>query len=276
MVLRANETAKELLGSDDPESNAYLPGWITEQLGFASKLKSGENDLALSLNLPLADLNRFVVVPESLPTSPGALKESLGAVIGGTRDDAVGSLNPFAKALMESITGTNTFTQTKFTDQAAGPLYSLLPGATWINPENGRREGSGFAQAQIKNLIPFFGQAERLLPGEVGRDGVQNDRLLGNWLSQATSFSPLAVSATLNDTQLTGELRARNVELEARIKKEARKLGITTEELRAMYDEESSFSRLFGTGSGDDASFARAFMKAKKNRDRALAAALAP
>lgn len=276
MVLRGNETVKDLLGSDDEQLNEYLPGWLTEQLGFASSLKSGDNNMALGLNLPLADLNRMIVVPDSLPTSPGALKESIQAVLGGTRDDAVGSLNPFAKALMETITGTNTFTQTPFTDTAAGPLFSRIPGATWIDPETGRREGSGYAQSQMKNLLPFFGQAERLLPGSLGAEGVENERLVGNWLSQATAGLPISINATLTESQLAGELRGRNKELEARIKREARKLGVTTEELRKAYDDETNFSRLFKTGAGSDTSFARAFLQVSKRRNTTVAAALAP
>lgn len=282
MVLRGQQQAENLLGSDDETLNTYTPGWIREQLGFASRFAPGEGNLALSLNLPLTDVNRYVVLPDlsNLPDSPGeipgALVESAGAIIGGTRDDAVGSLNPFAKALMESITGTSTFTQAPFTDQASGPLFSYIPGATWIDPETGQRVGSGFAQTQLKNLIPFLGQAERLLPGQVGREGVENDRLLGNYLSQITSFSPLAVSATLTEKQLTGEASARNRALEDVIKREARKLGITTTELRDLYDQEVNFAKLYNTKASDSTSFARAYLKAQKNRNRALAAALAP
>lgn len=278
MALRSLEKIQDSIGQEeDSYYNQYLPGWVKEQMGFASTMRSGDNPLALSLNLPLADLNRYVVIPDSLPTSPTAARQMLGAVVSGTRDDAVGSLNPFIKTGIESITGTSTFTGSKFTDQPAGPIYSLLsvlPGIpdTYIDPETGQRMTSGFGQSQVRNLLPIVGQGDRLIP--FGQQGNNKERVFGNWMSQLTSGLPVSVSATVTNSQMTGELKSRNRDLEQIIKLEARKRGLTTDEIRDQFEQDQKIAQMFRSPAKDDTVLSNAITRIDRNRKRALAAAL--
>jgi len=265
-VLKLQENVKAQFEDKDDDMSEYMPQWLREQLGFASSFASGENQLALGLNLPLADINRFFEVPVTaegkLDVSGGmrVLPRLLSAAVGGVRDDALGSASPFIKAPIEAATGVNLFTGAKFQEQAAGPVYrafSVLPGLpdTYVDPETGEVRSSGFAINQFRNLLPQLGQIDRLLP--FGQQGEQQARIKGNWISQATSFLPVTVSATLTESQYAGELRTRNLTLENQIREYERANGIPEGSLREAYNKQQQ-------------------MLGSKARIRALAAALGP
>lgn len=266
-ILKLQENVKKQFEDEDQDMAEYMPQWLQEQLGFASVLQSGENQLAMGLNLPLTDLNRFFEVPVTESGRPDLTLNPLGLVsrvgrvaLGGARDDAVGSASPFVKAPIEALTGVNLFTGAKFSQQTPGPAYtalSALPGIpdVYINPETGQRETSGYALNQVRNLLPPIGQLDRLLP--FGQQGSAAERLRGNWVSQGLSFLPVTVSATLTESQYAGELRTRNLELEQRIREYERRNGLPEGSLREQYNEGQK-------------------MLSQKSRRRALAAALAP
>jgi len=266
-ILKLQENVKERFGDEEDDRLEYMPQWLQEQLGFASTFQSGENALAMSLNIPLTDLNRFFEVPVTesgkldITTNPLALASRAGRVVlGGVRDDAVGSASPFVKAPIEALTGVNLFTGAKFSQQTPGPAYSVLSALpiipdTYVNPETGQRETSGYALNQVRNLLPPIGQLDRLLP--FGQQGSAAERLPGNWISQGLSFLPVTVSATLTESQYAGELRTRNLQLEQQIREYERRNGLPEGSLREQYNEGQK-------------------MLSQKSRRRALAAALAP
>jgi hypothetical protein len=265
--LKLQENVKERFGDEEDDRLEYMPQWLQEQLGFASTFQSGENALAMSLNIPLTDLNRFFEVPVTesgkldITTNPLAFATRAGRVaLGGARDDAVGSASPFVKAPIEALTGVNLFTGAKFSQQTPGPAYSVLSALpiipdTYVNPETGQRETSGYALSQVRNLLPPIGQLDRLLP--FGQQGSAAERLRGNWISQGLSFLPVTVSATLTESQYAGELRTRNLQLEQQIREYERRNGLPEGSLREQYNESQR-------------------MLSQKSRRRALAAALAP
>lgn len=266
-ILKLQENVEKQFGDENEDLTQYMPQWLQEQLGFASVLGSGQNQLAMSLNLPLSDLNRFFEVPVTesgnldIARNPlGLLGTAARVAVSGARDDALGSANPFLKTLVESTTGVNLFTGAKFSEQTPGPAYSalsVLPGIpdVYVDPETGQRQVSGFALNQVRNLLPQVGQLDRLLP--FGQQGSAKERLLGNWISQGLSFLPITVSATLTQSQYAGELRTRNLKLEEQIRQYERDNGLIEGSLRERYNE-------------------RQKMLSSQSRNRALAAALAP
>lgn len=268
-ILDLQQNVERYFGDEDDTMDKYLPDWLSEQMGFASQFGSGENQLALSMNLPLTDLNRVFQIPV---TETGNLavgnpldtaRTAVGAAFGGLEEQSLTSLNPFLKAPIESVTGVNLFTGAKFTDQAAGPAFRaatqvpiigrLLPD-TYVDPESGEVRGSSYAINQFRNLLPQLGQLDRLLPWQQGSAG---ERFRGNWISQGLSFLPVTVSATLTESQYAGELRTRNLKLEQQIRDYERANGLMPGSVRDQYNEAQK-------------------ALSKKSRDRALAAALAP
>jgi hypothetical protein len=269
-ILDLQQNVERYFGDEDDTMDKYLPDWLSEQMGFASQFGSGENKLALSMNLPLTDLNRVFQIPV---TETGNLavgnpldtaRTAVGAAFGGLEEQSLTSLNPFLKAPIESVTGVNLFTGAKFTDQAAGPAFRaatqvpiigrLLPD-TYVDPESGEVRASSYAINQFRNLLPQLGQLDRLLP--FGQQGSAAERLQGNWISQGLSFLPVTVSATLTESQYAGELRTRNLKLEQQIRDYERANGLMPGSVRDQYNEAQK-------------------ALSKKSRDRALAAALAP
>jgi hypothetical protein len=264
-ILKLQENVKNQFGEDTEDMEQYIPSWLSAQLGFASSFKSGENQLAMSLNLPLTDLNRMFQVPVTesgnlrVSNPIGTASSILRAAIGGSQDQALTSLNPFIKAPIEAVTGTNLFTGAKFSDQTAGPAYrslSWIPGLpdTYTDAETGEVRASGFAINQFRNLLPQLGQLDRLLPMQQGSAA---ERLRGNWISQGLSFLPVTVSATLTPSQYAGELRTRNLAIESQIRDYERANGLVEGSIREQYNESQK-------------------VLSAKSRSRALAAALAP
>lgn len=269
-ILDLQKNAELYFGDENDTKDKYLPDWVKAQMGFASQFGSGENKLALSMNLPLMDLNRVFQVPVTdtgniaLGSPFDTLRGAVGAAAGGLEEQSITSLSPFLKAPIESLTGVNLFTKAKFTDQAAGPAYRaatrtpiigrLLPD-TYFDPEKGEIRASSYAINQFRNLFPQLGQLDRLLP--FGQQGAAAERLQGNFISQGLAFLPVTVSATLTESQYAGELRTRNAKLEKQIQEYERKMGLMPGSIREQYNESQ---KILST----------------KSRNRALTAALAP
>jgi len=265
-ILKLQQNVEKQFRDPEDEMEEYMPQWLREQLGFASVYQPGGDRLAMGLNLPLADLNRFFEVPVTeeggldIMRTPRAPLRFIQSALTGAGEEAVGSASPFVKFPIETVTGVNLFTGAKFGTQAAGPVYrvaSRLPilADTYTNPETGEVRASSYAINQFRNLLPQLGQIDRLLP--FGQQGDQKTRIAGNWISQASSFLPVTVSATLTESQYAGELRTRNLKLEEQIRQYERANGLPEGSLRETYNEQQK-------------------SLAKRARDRGLAAALAP
>jgi hypothetical protein len=229
-LLRLNASVQQMVAGDGENSWAdpYLPEWMREYMGKVSGIAPTGSPWVFGLNAPLTDLNRFLTVPDE-PLNPLSWGEQYMSKAG---DDVKGSMNPFAKAAIESVSGTNSFTGAKFTDREAPGWYQMLAKLplvpdTTIDPATGKVMANDFVPTQLRNLLPPLGQAERLAP--VGP--LYNERYRDRWLTSVLSqtvgpLSPVTPVGTLTDDQLISSLKRNDREVTDNFKQAAAEKGL--------------------------------------------------
>ena len=202
-----DELQTQLAADGDNESMAQIvPEWMRDKLGFVSSLTYKGSPITIGIESPAMDLNKFLAFG-----SPKAIAEkTVGSVVSAS--------NPIAKALVEGLTGVDTFTGGKITDKGAEFPFPI-PGLTFKGPEGENRinaRGYGIA----KDLLPPLGTIMRLIPA-----GAEGDRWLTNFLS-TTAGLPVS---TLTPNQQIAELKAREDRLLKQIDRIASSLGVDKE-----------------------------------------------
>ena len=190
-----------------------VPEWMRNKMGFVSSLTGpGGAPLVIGVESPALDLNRLFAFGSPAATAESGWKE------------AVSASNPLFKALVESVSGVDTFTGAPFSSKGVKPsgLIGLLPQEVQrVIPgtfagETGDVRVPALVPNLINDLIPFVGTANRLFPS-----GEQQERLLTNYLG---TFAGLPVS-TLTPNQAESELRTREERLRADIYKETNEVA---------------------------------------------------
>jgi hypothetical protein len=202
-----DELQTQLASEGDNESMAQIvPEWMREKLGFVSALTFKGSPISIGIESPAMDLNRYLSFG-----SPKAIAEK-------SIREAVSASNPLAKALVEGLTGIDTFTGGKITDKGVEFPFPI-PGLTFKGPEGENRIGAR-GYGILKDTVPPLGTIMRLIPA-----GAEGDRWLTNFLS---TFAGLPVS-TLTPNQQVAELKAREDRLQKQIYKTANALGVDQE-----------------------------------------------
>jgi peptidoglycan hydrolase-like protein with peptidoglycan-binding domain len=213
------ENAKAQFSADDDEVLAnVMPEWVRERMGFATRYTYGGRPILASVESPAIDLNRYLAFG---PSSEG---------FGRMSREAISASNPFFKALVEGVSGVDTFTGGKFTEKgstlpfSAGPIDNVLKasGLAFTGPE-GETRIDARSYNIIKDLLPPLGVILRV----AGR-GDEADRALTNRLS---AFGGLPL-ATLTEKQATAELKSREDRLRKQIERKANALGVDKNWLR--------------------------------------------
>ena len=236
----AKENLQSQFGAQGDEEglNQVIPQWMQEKMGFATQFITPGGPVAIAgpgFEAPAFDLNRYLQVGN--PTE----------VIGRVRDEAVSAMNPLAKALIENISGVDTFTGAAFPeDGVASPFGNVpIPGSFVID---GERRVNAEAYNALKDLVPPVGAILRLS----GR-GNDADRILTNWLSTIGG----APTSTLSTGQIVAELRTRQDRLDSQIDRTAGALGVDREWLRGMVDQGLNADEIRALIAGGNGKFQR-------------------
>lgn len=232
-VVEGQGTLEDMFGDEEWDPmNAFMPDYLGEQASFITKPLFGKR-FSFGNALPVNDLNRLFpeITSDQINTGlPGTV--AMNTLLSG-KDDAVSSLNPLIKGLVEAGTGRSSFTGREFGEREVTPMWGSLqdwvPGVkTWVNPTTGETMvENDFVTSQIKNLVPYLGQAERLAP--VGP--MESDRYQDRWWSTVASQTVsavfgLGVNATVTDEQMVGGVRGATYDVDKQVRTEAAKLGI--------------------------------------------------
>ena len=186
---------------DNGGMQEIIPEWMREKMGFVSMFNAPGGPISVGIESPAMDLNRYLAFGN--PTG----------VIGRVKNEIVSASNPLAKALIENVTKTDTFTGAKFSENGVASPFGpnvRIPGITFTGPD-GEQRVDAYGYGQIKDLLPPVGLIARLgSPGDA-------DRRITNWLSSIAG----APVSTLTTPQVTAELKTR----EDRIRKQVDRLG---------------------------------------------------
>ena len=212
------------IASDESGNVYFIPDWVEERYGFATKFRTGgDYPLMFSLESPLMDVNKYFNKPTSInPASAVDWQEFLT----GT--------SPVIKAPAQFAFQKNLFTGAPYTESgvAAPPIVAgldkltgeRLPGMRY-NPEGERVLDQRYYDL-IKETFPQLGMLERLVPG-LGSPA-QNDRRLTNTASGLLGL-PLS---TLTPTQEAGQLRGINKSLERSLSQAAGRGNLDYKKMR--------------------------------------------
>jgi len=209
-VMRMNYYANQYFGGDDATSqtiNDNMAPWLKEAEGHASMFDFGSGNIVMGIGVPLIDVNKFLPDGNDLTSWKGISSLPMKA-LGGFGEESISQVNPLLKLGLESATGTNVFTGTKYSDHPVSPLMErvLSPWSKGIDPETGKQEYSGFAEQQVKNLLPPLAQMMRLFPWGPLEDSRSQERIATTWAGSGLGLSglPVAPLATATENQVTG------------------------------------------------------------------------
>jgi len=221
----AKEELQSQFGAEGDEEGmmSVIPQWMQEKMGFATRFMTPGGPLSIAgpgFESPAFDLNRYLQVGR--PT----------AIVGRVKDEVVSAMNPLAKAVIENISGVDTFTGAPFPEDGVASPFNGIPGLENIPFPgsfviDGERRVNAEGYNALKDLVPPLGMLMRLS----GR-GNDADRILSNWLS---TFAGAPVS-TLSTGQISAELRAREDRLENQVKRTAGALGVSRDWLKSMIE----------------------------------------
>ena len=201
---------------DQEGMQEIIPEWMREKMGFVTKFNTAGGPISFGIESPAMDLNRYL-----------ALGNPLGA-ISRVKNEIVSASNPLAKAVIENVTQTDTFTGGKFSENGVESPFGpnvVIPGITFTGPDGDQRVDA-YGYGQIKDLLPPVGLIARLLsPGEA-------DRRLTNWLSSVAG----APVSTLTPGQLTAELKTREDRIRKQVNRLSDALGVDQDWMRNMID----------------------------------------
>jgi len=210
-----DELQTQLAADGDNESMAQIvPEWMREKLGFVSSLTYKGSPITVGIESPAMDLNRYLSFG-----SPKAMVEK-------TFKEAVSASNPLSKALIEVVTGVDTFTGGKISEKGTEFPFPI-PGLTFKGPE-GENRVNAMGYGLLKDLIPPLGTVMRLIPA-----GAEGDRWLTNFLS-TTAGLPVS---TLTPNQQVAELKSREDRLRKQIERTASALGVDQDWLNDTIDQ---------------------------------------
>ena len=199
---------------DSGDMANVVPEWMRDKFGFIAGSSMG-NPLVLGINTPASDLNTFLAF--------GSGKAGVGKVT----QQIISSANPLAKAVIEGVSGVNTFTQTPYSQNGtASPLPVDLSGfGIGFKGPNGENLVDAKTFGIIKNIIPGLDTVLKL----TGRTG-EPDRLLTNYLSAIGGLT----ASTLTPAQGAAELNNRASTLITSVERAANALGVDRDWLDAM------------------------------------------
>lgn len=203
---------------DNEGMQEIIPEWMREKMGFVSRFSTPAGPISVGIESPAMDLNRYLAFGSPLS----------GDVVGRVKSEIVSASNPLAKALIENVTKTDTFTGGKFPENGVASPFGpdvRIPGITFTGPDGDQRVDA-YNYGQLKDLLPPIGLIARL-----GSQG-EADRRLTNWLGTVAG----APVSTLTAPQLTAELKTREDRIRKQVNSLSYALGVDQDWLRAMVD----------------------------------------
>lgn len=207
---------------DNEGMQDIIPEWMREKMGFVSMFKTPGGPISVGIESPAMDLNRYLAFG-----NPLSLR-----VAGRVKNEIVSASNPLAKALIENVTKTDTFTGAKFSENGVASPFGpdrVIRGITFTGPD-GEQRVDAYGYGQIKDLLPPIGLIARLgSPGDA-------DRRLTNWLSSIAG----APVSTLTTPQVTAELKTREDRIRKQVDRLANQYGLDKDWLRAVTETSTS------------------------------------
>lgn len=198
-LMNANEEAKEAFG--DPDFDGVIPDWMAERLGWVTPLELGGSPIAIGVESPAIDLNKWVNVDEG---PSGAIKHA--------GNEALNMLAPGPKQAVEKAMGVDTFTGAPHPPGGVRAPLSLrwFPGIPKRTDEDGEVRVPAWIASFVTDMAPFVGELERYV-GAFLPDSKYYDR---KWSNLHSFAGPLpGQSMTLTEGQQTGEYIRRSLAL---------------------------------------------------------------
>lgn len=211
---------------DSEGMTEVIPEWMREKMGFVSRFTTPGGPIAIGIESPAMDLNRYLAFGS--PTG----------VAGRVKNEIISASNPLAKALTEFATGTDLFVGAKFPENGVASPFGKdvqIPGVTFTGPDGDQRV-SAQGYGTLKDLLPPIGLIARLAsPGEA-------DRRLTNWLSSAAG----APVSTLTPGQVTAELKTQEDRLRKQVDRLANQMNVDRDWLQNVIESGANSTQIRG------------------------------
>lgn len=200
MALKLQEAMGDVFGLEDEngETNVpwddWMPRWMRDKQGFVTGLSSDGNPIALGMESPLNDLNKWLA-PSLNPLDQAEL----------WRTSTVSQLAPYIKSPVEIATRTDSATGAAWQDDPEAPNWArLVPGLVDEKSDGTETVHGGNLIANVlPDLLPPLGQVRSVVPFGQGPNAA------GRQASSLGSYFGAPVG-TLTPNQVAGELATRN------------------------------------------------------------------